>query len=85
MPVPACDPGADERLRAQQPESLEQALAVPLASCITVRAPDKPIEINLNVAITQEVLVRMQRDVEQLIRQNPQAFPQNPPEGSAPQ
>ena len=56
------------------------ALALPLASCITVEPPDKPIEINLNVAITQEVLVRLQRDVEQMIRQNPQAFPQNPPE-----
>ena len=56
------------------------ALALSLAGCVTVSAPEKPIEINLNVAITQEVLVRMQRDVEQLIRQNPQAFPQNPPE-----
>ena len=48
----------------------------PLASCISVKAPDKPIEINLNVTIRQEVLVRLQRDVEQLINQNPQAFPQ---------
>lgn len=54
------------------------ALAVPLASCITVRAPEKPIEINLNVDIRQEVLVRLQQDVQQLIRQNPDAFPQNP-------
>jgi hypothetical protein len=61
------------------------ALAIPLAGCVTVNAPEKPIEINLNVDIRQEVLVRMQRDVEQLIRQNPEAFPQNPPEGSAPQ
>ena len=44
--------------------------------CISVKAPDKPIEINLNVDIRQEVLVRLQRDVEQLINQNPQAFPQ---------
>ena len=58
-------------------------LAVPLASCITVKSPDKPIEINLNVAITQEVLVRLQRDVEQMIQQNPQAFPQTP--GTRPQ
>lgn len=57
-------------------------LAIPLAGCVTVKAPEKPIEINLNVDIRQEVLVRMQRDVEQLIRQNPQAFPQNPPESS---
>jgi len=61
------------------------ALAMPLASCITVKAPDKPIEINLNVAITQEVLVRLQRDVEQLIKQNPQAFPQTPGSGTTPQ
>jgi hypothetical protein len=52
------------------------ALSAPLASCISVKAPDKPIDINLNVTIRQEVLVRLQRDVEQLINQNPQAFPQ---------
>jgi hypothetical protein len=51
------------------------ALAVPLAGCITVKAPEKPIEINLNVDIRQEVVVRLQQDVQQLIRQNPQAFP----------
>jgi hypothetical protein len=51
---------------------------VPLASCITVRAPEKPIEINLNVQITQEVLVSLRPEVQQLIRENPQAFPQNP-------
>jgi hypothetical protein len=50
-----------------------------LASCISLKAPDKPIDINLNVTIKQEVLVRLQRDVEQLINQNPQAFPQQPP------
>ena len=52
------------------------ALAAPLAGCISLAAPDKPIEINLNVKIEQEVLVRLQRDVEQIIRQNPQDFPQ---------
>ncbi len=51
----------------------------PLSSCISVKAPDKPIEINLNVTIRQEVLVRLQRDVEQLINQNPQAFPPKKP------
>ncbi len=54
-------------------------LATPLSGCISVKAPDKPIEINLNVTIRQEVLVRLQRDVEQLINQNPQAFPQKKP------
>ncbi|MFP5330137.1 MAG: YnbE family lipoprotein [Alphaproteobacteria bacterium] len=54
------------------------ALSLPLGSCVTVNAPDKPIEINLNVDIRQEVLVKLQQDVQQLIRQNPEAFPQKP-------
>lgn len=58
------------------------ALAVPLASCVTVNAPEEPIEINLNVDIRQEVLVRLQQDVQQLIRENPEAFPQTPPGGT---
>ena len=53
--------------------------ALPLSSCISVKTPEKPIEINLNVTIRQEVLVRLQRDVEQLINQNPEAFPQQQP------
>ncbi|HET9355914.1 MAG TPA: YnbE family lipoprotein [Sphingomicrobium sp.] len=52
------------------------------ASCVTVRPPDKPIEINLNVKIEQEVLVRLQRDVDQLIKDNPDAFPQQPTGGT---
>jgi hypothetical protein len=65
------------RMRALR-VALGSAVAIPQASCVTVKAPDKPIEINLNVTIRQEVLVRLQRDVEQLINQNPEAFPQNP-------
>ena len=52
--------------------------ALPLASCITVKAPSKPIEVNLNVDIRQEVLVRLQQDVQQMIQKNPQAFPPAP-------
>jgi YnbE-like lipoprotein len=63
--------------RISRPGLLASALlTVPLSSCISLKTPDKPIEINLNVTIRQEVLVRLQRDVEQLIQQNPQAFPQ---------
>jgi hypothetical protein len=58
------------------------AMAAPLASCITVKAPDKPIEINHNVDIRQEVVVRLQQDVQQLIKNNPEAFPTNPSGGS---
>ncbi len=58
-----------------------------LAGCISVKTPDKPIEINLNVAIRQEVVVRLQRDVDALIKSNPEAFPQaapTPPLGRKP-
>lgn len=55
------------------------AMAFPLASCVTVKPPDKPIEINLNVDIRQEVLVKLQQDAQRLIQQNPDAFPQTQP------
>ena len=58
------------------------ALGAPLGGCISVKAPEKPIEINLNVNIRQEVLVRLQQDVQQLIQQNPEAFPKTPSGGS---
>lgn len=54
------------------------AMAVPINGCISVKAPDKPIDVNLNVNIKQEVLVRLQQDVQQMIQQNPQAFPPPP-------
>jgi len=63
---------------------LALGLAPALSGCISLKTPDKPIEINLNVAIRQEVVVRMQRDVEQLINQNPEAFPSRTGTTSAP-
>jgi hypothetical protein len=51
------------------------AATLPLGGCITVKPPDKPIEVNLNVDIKQEVVVRLQQDVQQLIEKNPEAFP----------
>ncbi|MDQ3074829.1 MAG: YnbE family lipoprotein [Pseudomonadota bacterium] len=50
-----------------------------LGGCISVKTPEKPIEINLNVVIRQEVVVRLQRDVENLIEANPGAFPGTTP------
>ena len=57
-------------------------LLLPLGGCISVKTPDKPIEINLNVDIKQEVLVRLQKDVDTLIQQNPGAFPTSPAPGA---
>lgn len=65
--------------KLRRPALLAAAVfALPLSGCITVEPPDKPIEINLKVDISQRVLVTLQRDVEQLMRDNPDTFPQNP-------
>jgi hypothetical protein len=47
---------------------------LPLGGCVQVSAPERPIEINLNINIRQEVVVRLQEDVRELIQQNPGVF-----------
>lgn len=46
------------------------------AGCIPVQiqAPDEPIEINLNVNIRQEVIVRLERDAQELLENNADLF-----------
>jgi hypothetical protein len=48
--------------------------ATGLAGCDNVAAPERPIEINLNITIRQEVVVRLQQDAQQLIQNNPGVF-----------
>ena len=43
--------------------------------CVQVQAPDKPIEINLNVNIRQEVVYSLKQDANDLIKDNPELFP----------
>ena len=48
-----------------------------LAGCqptIKVEAPDKPIVINLNVKIEQEVRIKVEKDAEQLLQQRSDIF-----------
>jgi YnbE-like lipoprotein len=47
---------------------------VATAGCVQVSAPDKPIVIDLNINIRQEVVVRLQEDVRDLIEKNPGVF-----------
>ncbi|MBB4616369.1 hypothetical protein GGQ96_000475 [Sphingomonas abaci] len=42
--------------------------------CINVNAPTKPIEINLNINVTQEVVYRLDNEAKSLIQQNPGIF-----------
>jgi hypothetical protein len=50
--------------------------AAAVAGCIPVQiqAPEDPIEINLNVNIRQEVIVRLERDAAELLEQNDNLF-----------
>ena len=49
-------------------------LTAALPGCINVSAPDKPIEINLNINVTQEVVYRLDGEAKSLIQQNPGIF-----------
>jgi hypothetical protein len=54
---------------------LLSAGGVMLAGCVSVKAPDKPIEINLNINVKQEVVVSLKQDAQDLIANNPELFP----------
>lgn len=49
-------------------------LLVACSPTIKVEAPDKPIEINLNVKIDQEVRVVVDEKLDQAVQQNPDIF-----------
>ena len=48
--------------------------AMTLAGCISVNAPDKPIVIELNINIKQEVVYRLAADAGNTIKDNPDIF-----------
>lgn len=48
-----------------------------VAACtptVKLEAPDKPIEINMNIKIEQEVRVRVEKDLDKQIMANPDLF-----------
>ena len=49
-------------------------IAAGTAGCVNVTAPDKPIEINLNISVTQEVVYRLDNEAKSVIQQNPGIF-----------
>jgi hypothetical protein len=48
--------------------------AAALSGCISVKAPDKPIVIELNINIKQEVVYRLAGDASQTIDKNKDIF-----------
>ncbi|MEQ1724442.1 MAG: YnbE family lipoprotein [Sphingopyxis sp.] len=45
-----------------------------LCGCVQVNAPDRPIEITLNINIRQEVVYRLDSTAKELIEQNVEIF-----------
>jgi len=50
------------------------AALIACSPTVKIKPSDKPIVINLNVKIDQEVRVRLDKDVEDLIANNPDLF-----------
>ena len=50
------------------------ALTLMSGGCVNIYAPEKPIEINLNINVTQEVVYRLDGEAKSLIQQNPGIF-----------
>ena len=53
---------------------IAMGLAVAATGCVNVSAPNKPIEINLNITITQDVVLKLDGQAKSLIQQNPGIF-----------
>lgn len=49
-------------------------IAVGLGGCVQIETPDKPIEINLNINIRQEVVFRLDGKAKELVEQNSEIF-----------
>jgi hypothetical protein len=50
------------------------ALGTGCSPRVKVEAPDKPIEINVNVKIEQEIRVKLDKAVERTLDENPELF-----------
>lgn len=78
MPKPWNIPGKDDLAgHTHKMTAGGIALALALGACsptVKVQAPDKPIVINLNVKIEQEVRIRVEQGVEDLLTDNPDIF-----------
>ncbi len=48
--------------------------ALMLSGCISITAPDKPIVIELNINIKQEVIYRLAADAANTVESNPEIF-----------
>jgi hypothetical protein len=66
--------GQGQRVRRAWGAVVLMGMAAMLSACISVTAPDKPIVIELNINIKQEVVYRLANDVQNNIEANPGIF-----------
>ncbi len=60
--------------RAKAALAVLAAGAMMLSGCVSVSAPDKPIVIELNINIKQEVIYRLAADAANTVESNPDIF-----------
>lgn len=61
-------------MRSLSTTGLISAVVLGLSGCVQVAAPDKPIVINLNINIKQEVVYRLDGDAKDLINEEADIF-----------
>ena len=66
--------GARRAVRLARVMPLAMLASAALGGCVNVTAPDKPIVIELNVNIRQEVIYRLAADAENTIEENEDIF-----------
>ena len=74
---PRMDLGKSRKRRSGQPGiglALLVGGALALGGCVSVKAPDKPIVIELNINIKQEVVYRLAADAKNTIDENSGIF-----------
>ncbi len=69
-----CTDNAIRRLMRKVILLFTPLMASVLSGCVQVTAPDKPIVINLNIAIRQEILYKLAAASEKVIEENPGVF-----------
>lgn len=68
-------PSADKvRTATWAAAAVAAMMATGLGGCVQIDTPTKPIEINLNINIRQEIVYRLDGDAKQLIEQNSEIF-----------
>lgn len=66
--------GWEARPKVERHVAAGALLAALLGGCVTVKAPDKPIVIELNVNIRQEVIYRLAADARNTVESNRDIF-----------